>query len=245
MTESFSKAYILHRRLFRNTSLIVDFFTYEQGFISAVAKGGRSEKSKLRHALQFFSPLLISCYGRSELLGLKSVEPNGGINLLAGKYLLSMLYVNELLTKLLHKFESHPAVFSAYEQLIQQFANQENIGQENIGQNVEENLRVFEMQLLQELGYGINFLMDHNEESGLDDAAHYAFYAEEGIRQVSAVAPNAYSGQVLRKIYQQDFKDKAALSAAKQLFRQLFGELLQHKTINSRQLFAYTVETRQ
>lgn len=226
-----SHAYILHRRAFRDSSLIVDFFTYEHGVISAVAKGGKTPKSKFQGVLQFFSPLLISCYGRSELVGLKTIESDGAINLLAGKYLLSMLYVNELLTKLLHKHEAQPGIYIAYHQLIEQFVAK---------QDIEESLRIFEMQLLQELGYGFNFLFDHKMESMLIDSEQYVFHIEEGIKHVSLAAANTYSGEILRKIYQKDFADKAVLSAAKQLFRHLFSELLQHKTINSRQLFMYT-----
>ncbi len=228
-------AYILHRRLFRDSSLIIEFFTAEQGLIAAVAKGARNPKSKLHSALQFFSPLLISYYGKSELLGLRTAEINGGINLLSGKYLLSMLYVNELLCKLLHKFEAHPNVFSAYQQLIAHFIEQKNI---------EEQLRIFEMHLLQELGYGLSLSYGQITFNQLNDNEHYIFSLEDGIKQITLNKLNnsnsIYSGQILRKILQQEFNDIVVLSTAKQLFRQIFTALLQHKTINSRQLFAYT-----
>ena len=43
---SLQPAYVLHTRPFQNTSLLVDFFTYDYGRVTAVAKGARREKSK-------------------------------------------------------------------------------------------------------------------------------------------------------------------------------------------------------
>jgi len=49
-------AYVLHRRPFRNTSLLVDLFTLDFGLIRAVAKGARRQKSRSRALLQLFRP---------------------------------------------------------------------------------------------------------------------------------------------------------------------------------------------
>lgn len=226
-------AYILHRRLYRDSSLILEFFTAEQGIVSVVARGARNPKSKFHSALQYFTPLLMHCYGKSELLSLKSVEINGAINLLSGKYLLSMLYINELLYKLFYKFAAHSVVFFAYQHLIEQFLQSKNI---------EEQLRIFEMQLLQELGYGIGSVVGQTTEP-LDGNQYYTFCLENGFQPVPInqldFAFSIYPGHMLQKIQQREFTDKAVLVTAKQLFRQIFTALLQHKRINSRELFAY------
>ena len=41
MNNDWLTAFVLHRRAYRETSYIVDFFTLEQGKVSAVAKGDR------------------------------------------------------------------------------------------------------------------------------------------------------------------------------------------------------------
>src|SRR6056297_3387223 len=163
--------YILHRRNFKDTSLIVDFFSEDHGMFSAVAKGAKRPKSKLKLGLHYFSPLLIDCYGKSELLGLKSVENNGPINTITGKPLLTLLYVNELLSKLLHTYEPHPNIFRAYERLIAAF---------RVGTKLEEALRKFEMVLLQDLGYGLSLSIDSSCGQEVIDSHYYNFYLEDG-----------------------------------------------------------------
>lgn len=230
-------AYILHRRDFKDTSLIVDFFTEDHGVFSAVAKGAKRPKSKLRTGLHYFSPLLIDCYGKNELLGLKSIENNGPINAVSGKALLTLLYVNELLNKLLHKYEPHPLIFSAYETLIKAFIQNDSL---------EIALRKFEMVVLQDLGYGLSLATDSScGESVLDDGL-YQFNLEEGIKpalskvmSLSSKQKVSLRGMVLKKIQRQAFDDEQVLAAAKLLFRQIFNELLQYKPLNSRQLFTY------
>jgi DNA repair protein RecO (recombination protein O) len=231
---SLFNAYILHRRDFRDTSFIIDFFTEEQGVLSTVAKGAKRPKSKLRTGLHYFSPLLIDCYGKNELLGLKSVENNGPINNLNGKLLLTLLYVNELLNKLLHKYEPHPLIFNAYKELIAAVT---------MNADLEIALRKFEMLVLQDLGYGLSLNIDSSTGDDVVDEANYQFYLEEGIKpslaQGGTTKRVVLTGDILKKIQQQDFSDKAALISTKLLFRQIFNELLQFKPLNSRQLFTY------
>lgn len=228
-------AFILHRRAFRDTSLLIDFLTLEEGLISVVAKGAKRLKSTFRNALQFFNPLLIDCYGHSELLGLKSVEiefnqTNFNSSLMdqhTGNYLLTLLYVNELLYKLLHKQESQPKIFWIYQQLLLEFKQQKAI---------EPALRKFEIQLLAELGYQLTFDKDAHDTIVTEHSV-YTFCLAEGLKPALGTQKNTYTGALLQQIYKQEFHDKLVLNAAKQLFREIFAELLQHKTINSRQLF--------
>ncbi|MEC9191360.1 MAG: recombination protein O N-terminal domain-containing protein, partial [Pseudomonadota bacterium] len=90
-------AYVLHRRPFQNTSLLVDLFTLDFGLIRAVAKGARREKSRFRALLQLFQPLLISASGKGEVKTLTSIESNMSAMRLQGERLFSGLYLNELL----------------------------------------------------------------------------------------------------------------------------------------------------
>ena len=45
MNNEWLTAFVLHRRPYRETSYIVDFFTLQEGKISAVAKGVKNSKS--------------------------------------------------------------------------------------------------------------------------------------------------------------------------------------------------------
>jgi len=52
MNNGWLNAYVLHRRPYRETSYIVDFFTLEEGRVSAVAKGVKNSKSDKKSLLQ-------------------------------------------------------------------------------------------------------------------------------------------------------------------------------------------------
>ncbi|MFN7098647.1 MAG: DNA repair protein RecO, partial [Gammaproteobacteria bacterium] len=139
-------AYILHYRAYRDTSLIVEFFTKQHGRITAVAKAARSSRSPWRGLLSPGIPLLITCVGKHELLTLTQAEPDGSPLMLQGKALFSLFYVNELVMHLLHRFDSHVQLYEQYAQTLTQLAT---------ASQIEIPLRIFEWKLLQELGYGL------------------------------------------------------------------------------------------
>src|SRR3546814_14874539 len=53
-------AYLLNRRLYQDSSLLLEAYTRNHGRVGLVARGARGPKSKLRGVLQTFSPLLLS-----------------------------------------------------------------------------------------------------------------------------------------------------------------------------------------
>lgn len=67
-------AYVLHRRPYSNTSLLLDVFTATYGRMSALARSARGLSSRYRGKLELFYPMLISWSGRSELKTLGTVE---------------------------------------------------------------------------------------------------------------------------------------------------------------------------
>ncbi len=50
-------AYVLHRRPWRETSLMVDLFALNHGRMTVIARGANSAKSPLKAQLQPFQPL--------------------------------------------------------------------------------------------------------------------------------------------------------------------------------------------
>ena len=131
-------AYVLHARPFRETSLLLDVFTCDHGRISLIAKGAKRAKSTKSALLQPFSAITISWCGRSDLQTLTHVEARQVSKRLMGKALLCGLYINELLIKLLHRHDPYTRLFHAYEQLIKQLIETNDL---------EISLRVFELQL--------------------------------------------------------------------------------------------------
>src|SRR5690554_7651986 len=107
---SFIRCWVLHRRPYRNTSVIVDFFGGGVGRLGAIARGGQREP-----LVQPFKPLLVQLRGRGELRTLTAVEPAGAASALVGDALYCGLYLNEILVRLLHRDDPQPELLPIYE----------------------------------------------------------------------------------------------------------------------------------
>jgi len=71
------KGYVLHSRPYRETSVIADLFTRDQGRVSVVFRGVKSSKGKTAKGrlLQPFQPLSFLWYGDRELKTGKDFVP--------------------------------------------------------------------------------------------------------------------------------------------------------------------------
>lgn len=222
-----NSAYILHPRKYRNTSLILDLLTREQGRYSVVVRGANSSKSKLRGRLQPFTPLLIASVGKGELKTSTNIDFPGRAYRLSGDRLMLGLYVNELLYRLLGRFDPHEELYDAYETLL------------NALQGMSDSLsavRRFELILLRELGYGINF--DHEALTGepVETTCHYHYVVHEGFHRVTEPAPDTYRGEELLNIGQGNLNDVDE-QRLRALTRKSLSELLGEKPLKSRSLF--------
>ena len=147
-TLTLEPAIVLHTRAYKETSLIVDIFTRNYGRISIIAKGVKRPKSKLGVIKTPSSLFLISCRGRSDLKTLTHCELNKYFDL-SPKSFNSLVYLNELLVKLLEKEDSHPEIFDHYLKVCDCLSSLS-------GKALEVHLRAFELNLLKEIGYGLD-----------------------------------------------------------------------------------------
>ncbi|MDP4909945.1 MAG: DNA repair protein RecO [Burkholderiaceae bacterium] len=147
--------YVLHATAWRETSLIVQAFSRDHGWVSMVAKGAKRPHSVLRPALSVFQPLLLSWTGAGEMKTLTRAEC-AGVHPLPGAAMMSCWYMNELLFRLLPREDPHPGLFDAYVIALQRLA---------AGQAAAGALRRFEWILLKETGYGLDA-----EEPDFEDA---------------------------------------------------------------------------
>jgi len=222
-------AYLLHSRPFRDSSLLLDLLTRDRGRISAIARGVRSAKSKNKALLQSFVPLQVNLSGKSELKTLTQVEALSGPLVLRQRNLFAALYMNELLSRLLHRQEGDVDIFSLYESALAQLSSTDVI---------EPVLRCFEIDLLELLGYGIDFSLFADDE--LAEHAYYHFSAEHGfepIQNPDGGREKYYPHTELCKIYSREFSDISTLKFAKRLLRTAFAAHLGDRELSSRQLF--------
>ena len=146
-------AFLIHRRMYQGSSLLLDFFTKDFGRLRLVARGARKSKT----SLQMFQCLSISFKGKGELKNLSQWEIADKPRRILGDDLILAMYVNELILRLLPENDEYSEIFNAYWNFLSNL--------KSLNSNEKEYaLRDFENQMLDDLGYGIDFSSDMNDE---------------------------------------------------------------------------------
>lgn len=217
-------SYILHTRPYGNTSLILECFTESTGRVALLARNARGPKSRYRGQLQLFTPMMLSWSGRHELKNLNTLELHGVSLMLNQQALLCGFYMNELMMRLLHKEDPHPALLSAYDEALHTMASA------NTPTALSIALRLFEKTLLHELGYGLPF-------SHLQSNLYYQFRIQEGFSVcASHDQETVFYGEDLLNISNNALSSSSVLKAAKRLMRLALNDLLDGRPLLSRDL---------
>ena len=169
-----TEAILLHSRNYSETSLICELFTRKHGRVSVIAKGARSKKNKFQNIAAPNILASVNYSGKSELKTLVSWEEITHFSIL-GKNLKILLYLNELIFKLLEKENKQDRIF---ESLI----NFYKVLVSGDAKNIEISLREFEYFLICELGYGFNFLFDDNGKKIMKEKTYY-FHPAQGFSE--------------------------------------------------------------
>ncbi|SOB76393.1 DNA replication and repair protein RecO [Marinobacter sp. LV10R510-11A] len=223
-------AYVIHRRPWRETSLVVDLFTLNHGRISLVARGASRSKSALKAQLQPFQPLLLGWVGRGDLKTLTQVDVRDGPALRSTVSLYSGLYLNELVQRVLPQADPHPILFAAYIETLALLAETSD---------VEPVLRKFEQSFAAALGYDFAWDLAMDTGQAVCATQTYCYNPEQGIvASVSAgVRLQNLPGNTLLALAGGDFETIASRRVAKRVMRVLTDYLLQGRPLNSRSLF--------
>lgn len=166
------EAYVLHRYPYQESSLIVELFTLAEGRVGAVARGARRPKSPFAR-LQPWQPYLVSWRGRGDLVTLTGAEDFGPLVQLKGIAVACGFYLNELLIRLLQRWDPYPGLYAAY---------QAALGALAAGEPPDWVLRRFEYRLLQEIGFGFDLsgCMQCGRPLEADDAS-WVYLPEQGL----------------------------------------------------------------
>lgn len=222
-------AFVLYKRAYLNSSAIVSFFSQQQGRIDAVARAAAFKKNQSRFDLLPFVPLTINAKGKGGLLNLSLAQSSQAAYNLQGRNLYCALYLNELLYLLLPKFESNPTLFKLYQLSIESLSMAANSAQQ------ERLLRNFELRLLSEIGYGINFAQDVSGNA-LQANSFYTYQQANGFVKAKSTT-GSYSGSCLLQIGKLDYPNSQVRQAAKKLLREAINNQLGHRKLKSRELF--------
>ena len=220
-------AFVLHHRPYRNTSLLIEALSQDHGRIGLVARGVRMPRSRLKGLLQPFIPLLLSWSGKGDLLQLIAAEEGEKAIALPAERLLSGFYVNELLLRLLHRFDPNPEVFDAYGKLLAALS---------AGENEEAALRVFEKRLLSALGYGLMLAADTHGAKIIPEKTYY-YVLEHG--PTVGAAPEAgieIAGKSLLALHFETVTDSVVRREVKRLTRAVINLHLEGRPLQTRAL---------
>jgi len=240
------QALILHRRDYRETSLLVTFLTPEYGKFNAIVKGVRTKSkiSQIKQAwLQPFQLLNISWIEKPTtnlpgLVKLRQLEPTKVRFPLDGENNICGLYVNELLYRLLYPHVEQEILFQSYQQTLYDLATTNNrIDQAWV-------LRQFECQLLMSMGVGLQTTVDAQQQP-IQTHKIYHYYPELGATDIDyfqskdslyTARYTKISGECLLKFSRLE-KCETCLNDWKKIFRMLIVHYLGNKPIQTRALF--------
>lgn len=172
-------AFILHRYDWSESSLILEVFTRHRGRVALLAKGVKRHTSNFRPVLLALQPLKVSYTlsgdGNADIHVLKGAEWAGGHIMPMGNNLLTGLYLNELLMRLMARDDPYAYLFDVYGAVVKLLATQ----QEEV---IEPVLRAFELILLRELGLLPSLELETQTLQALEPQKPYVLVAEMGLR---------------------------------------------------------------
>ena len=238
--DAHARAWILHTRPWRETSLIVELFTAEAGRVGVVARGARRPRRGGR-VLEPFVALDCELRGRGELRTLARHEVAQRVAL-AGDALYAGFYLNELVVRLLQREDAHPRLFEVYEGALGVLSLLPRGREAQVA--LEPVLRRFEFALLDELGYGLPLDVDLSG-APVDPARTYLVQPDSGVLPPTDAVAEGVSTETALQLTGADLLAIAAgrldsasvLRAAKRLARAALAPHLGPRPLASRALF--------
>ena len=166
------QGFVLHKRRFKETSLIVEFLTLERGRIATIVKGALRAKSKVGNSLQHSMRLELDVIGKSNLPTLTRVEVIEHFPNLRGLKAFTLLYVNELIIKCFGENDPIKDVYHNYAEL------QRTLGGAG---DYQSALRYFELTIFEAMGVQPELNITADTMTSVSDSETYFFKPSIGI----------------------------------------------------------------
>ena len=213
---------MLHSYAYKESSLIVDLFTVENGRMAVIAKGAKRPASNLRGALLSLQPIEAIFSGRGEVKTLTQAQWLPGQPWLTGQALMCGMYLNELLVKLLPREDPHPQLFEAYAATLLTLAE---------SREHSAILREFEISLLIEMGYALELKNDVSTGDPLLPDTLYRYDPLAGPRAHGN--GSLVSGNALLALGRGRFENNAVAAEARDFVRTIINFHLERRTMRS------------
>jgi DNA repair protein RecO (recombination protein O) len=221
--------WVLHRRPWRESSLLLEIFSREHGRIGLVARGARSPRSPWRGLSEPFIPLNCSWTRRSDLGTLTQLEAEGARLALQGQALWCGLYVNELVLTLFGRDDPLPELYDVYASSLPALRDSEAQA---------SALRQIEMAMLSSLGVLPDLSHDAVRGEPILPDALYDVRPETGLVEVRSSGSGVVHGRAALFLAGQAMQAPDALTRreARLLTRRLIDHQLGGRELKTREL---------
>lgn len=217
--------YVLHRKPYRDNSLICELLSQCSGRVTALL-----HKPKMGDPFQLFQPILLQLKpSNSDLFFVQHSELVGTSITLTGNALYCGFYINELLVRLLKQVVDSQHIFAWYQAALQALAAEPML---------EPVLRNFEMDLLEELGTGVDFFHQADSFEAISEQKDYYCLPGSGFVFTDDADPLRIAGADVLALANRQWHDPRIRKLGKQVMRQLIDFQLEGKPLKSRDLFS-------
>lgn len=209
------KSYVIHQRWLNEKQLIIEFFGLEVGRVQCVTNKSLAPQIGSLYDIQWKE-------NKSGLHRLKQAELSGPIYLLQHNYLISLLYLHELMLALMPVGIVYTQIFKQYSKALKDLHTKKTIA---------HTIRSFEQVLLSDLGYGVDAsqLPDHSE-------GWLRFDTNEGFRYFTHSVPDSFPIACIRRVLNHEYQE-LDMQDAKRFFHSIIKQLLPNKVWYSKNIY--------
>ena len=226
--------YLIHHRKYRERSHIVHLFTQEHGRVDGILRQTPPPQ---------YQPICLQASGKSELKNFTKLEIVNQPIFFFGDAFFSGFYLNEILLRLCPLEVQMEQSFAQYAHTLTQL--QQLAQQADPNQFLKQILRQFEHELLEDLGYALDFSTDANQLE-IQASLNYIFQLNEGFIPTAQASRATLNGQQILSMCQyekgRDF-GLEQLQLLTKVFRQMISSLLGDRPLKSRQLWIQNTQT--
>ena len=226
--------YLIHHRKYRERSHIVHLFTQEHGRVDGILRQTPPPQ---------YQPICLQASGKSELKNFTKLEIVNQPIFFFGDAFFSGFYLNEILLRLCPLEVQMEQSFAQYAHTLTQL--QQLAQQSDPNQFLKQILRQFEHELLEDLGYALDFSTDANQLE-IQASLNYIFQLNEGFIPTAQASRATLNGQQILSMCQyekgRDF-GLEQLQLLTKLYRQMISSLLGDRPLKSRQLWIQNTQT--
>ena len=226
MQQSFG--YILNRRPFRDTSLLLDIFTEDYGRICCVARPAKKRGKIVKGNTEPFRYLHLQWIGKGDVQTLVEADERGRHEIPPSELMMG-LYLNELLLLFTQQHVSQSELFSAYKYTLHK------LGDTQINRQI---LMRFEVYMLHIMGFPIDNV--GLSEEAIQQNIMFVFSSSEGLTEMDMNHPVSSQNpiipaQLLHEIKHMQSMDDKSWTELRPFLDKVFSSL-SPRVLNTRKL---------